>query len=175
MPISSADIVFYLSGGASNTDPDLSLGGARSTTAITEAAQNNLFDDISTGESTAGDTEYRCFYVRNDNGASPGLTLSNAVVWLQSDTPNSDTSIEIGLGTSAVGTATSEPTASPNDESTAPASVTFSAPTTKAAGLSIGDMAAGEHKAIWVKRIVSASASSYFSDSCIIRVEGDTS
>ena len=40
--------------------------------------------------------------------------------------------------------------------------------------LSIGNIPAGQTKAIWVKRIVSAAAAAYNADSVVIRVEGDT-
>jgi hypothetical protein len=172
MPISSSDIEFYLSGGSGNTDPDLSLGGARSTTAITAAGSNNLFDDISGSESASGETTYRCFYVRNEHGS---LTLGSAVVFIHTNTQSVDSSIEIGLGTSAVGTGTSESAPSPNVDATAPSGVTFSAPTTAATGLSIGNMATLEHKAIWVKRIILEGAAAHTDDTFVLRVEGTTS
>lgn len=167
MPIASSDIKYYLSGGNSNTDPNAALGGAISTTQITDATVANLFDNVSSAETTAGDTEYRCFYVKNTHGS---LTLQSAKVYINTNTPSSDTSAEIGLGTSAVN-GTEQTVA---NESTAPTSVTFSTAAGSGNALSIGNIPAGQHKAIWVKRIVNAGAAAYNADSVIIRVEGDT-
>lgn len=167
MPIASSDIKFYLSGGAANSDPNAALGGAISSTEITDASVANLFDNVSSAESSAGDTEYRCLYMKNTHAT---LALQSAKVYIQTNTPSADTSAEIGLGSSAVnGT---ESTVA--NESTAPGSVTFSTAAGVGNALSIGNIPAGQHKAIWVKRIVGAGAAAYNADSVIIRVEGDT-
>ncbi len=52
MPIIATDIIYRLSGGASNTDPALSIGGIKSST----AAGATLYDDVSSAEASAGDT-----------------------------------------------------------------------------------------------------------------------
>ena len=54
-----------------------------------------------------------------------------------------------------------------------PTGVSFSATTTFAGGLTIGDLAAGAHKAVWVRRTVNAGAAAY-ADSFTLRVQGDT-
>lgn len=167
MPIASSDIKYHLSGGAGNSDPNAALGGAISTTQITDATVANLFDNVSGAEAAAGDTEYRCFYVKNNHGS---LTLQGAKVWIETNTPSGDTSAEIGLGSSAVN-GTEQTVA---NESTAPGSVTFSTAAGEGNGLTIGDIPAGQHKAIWVKRIVGAGAAAYNADSFIIKVQGDT-
>jgi hypothetical protein len=167
MPIVASDIKLYLSGGSGNTDPNAALGGARSTTEVTDSTVANLFDNVNSDESTAGDTEYRCAYIRNTHGS---LTLQSAKVWIQTNTPSSDTSAQIGLGTSAVN-GTEQTVA---DESTAPSGVTFSNAANEGASLSIGDIPAGQHKALWFKRVVSASAGAYNTDSVTIRVKCDT-
>ncbi len=167
MPIASSDIKFLLSGGSSNSDPNAALGGAASTTEITDATVQNLFDNVSSAESSAGDTEYRCLYVKNNHGS---LALQSAKVYIQTNTPSSDTSAEIALGSSAIN-GTEQTIA---NESTAPTSVTFSTAAGSGNALSIGNIPAGQTKAIWVKRIVGAGAAAYNADSVIIRVEGDT-
>lgn len=161
MPIISSDIKFRLSGGAANTDPALSLGGVKSS-----VDASNYFDDVSSAEASAGDTEYRCLYVHNNHGT---LTLIGAKIWIQTQTPSGDTDVAIGLGAAAVN-ATETATA---DESTAPGSVSFSAPSSSAGGLTIGDIPAGQHKAVWVRRTINAAAAAY-SDSFTLRVQGDT-
>lgn len=167
MPIASSDIKMRLSGGAANSDPNAALGGAKSSTEITAASLHNLFDQVSSAESSAGDTEYRCFYVHNGHAT---LTLQNAVVWIQTNTPASDTTADIGLGSSAIN-GTEQTVA---NESTAPTSVTFSAPASEGAALSIGNIPAGQHKAVWVRRTISAAAAANNLDNVVLRVKGDT-
>ena len=161
MAIVSTDINYRLSGGASNAVTASSLGGVKSS-----VAASNYFDDVSSAEASTGDTEYRCIYVHN---AHATLTLIGAKVFIQTNTPSSDTDVAIGLGSSAIN-GTEQTVA---DESTAPTGVSFSAPTTFAGGLAIGDLAAGAHKAVWVRRTVNAGAAAY-SDSFTLRVQGDT-
>jgi len=57
------EILFYLSGGLNNRDPDKSLGGGYSNTVIWNGL-DNLFDDF-TIEEEYGFIDYRCFYIKN--------------------------------------------------------------------------------------------------------------
>ena len=166
MPIISTDILFHLSGGAANTDVNASLGGAKSSTAV-GTGLHNLFDVVSSAEASAGDTEYRCIYVHNNHGT---LTMQASKIWIATNTPSTDTSVEIGLGSSAIN-GTEQTVA---NETTAPTGVTFSAPASAGAALSIGDIPAGQHKAIWIKRIVNTGAAAYNSDGATITVSCDT-
>jgi hypothetical protein len=166
MAIVATDIDFHLSGGSGNTNVNASLGGAISTTQI-GAPVHNLFDQVSGAESSAGDTEYRCMYVKNSHGS---LTLQGAKVWITSNTPSTGTAVRIALGTSAVnGT---EQTIV--NESTAPSGVTWSTAVDEANALSIGDIPFGQHKAIWIERVISAGAGAYNDDQATIRCKGDT-
>lgn len=167
MPIVASDLIERLSGGASNSDPNASLGGAKSSTAVTDNTTHNLWDVVSSAESSAGDTEYRCIYLHN---AHASLTLQNAKVWINTQTPSSDTSIEIALGTSAVN-GTEQTIA---NENTAPSGTSFSTAANEGAALSIGNIPSGQHKAIWIKRIVGAAASAANDDSYILSYSGDT-
>ena len=167
MPIANSDIVYRLSGGSGNTDPNASLGGVKSTTAITDNTLNNLWDNVSGDEGAAGDIEYRAFYVHN---AHATLTLQTPVIWVSSNTTSSSDEVDIGVGTAAVnGT---EQTIV--NESTAPSGVTFSHPTTKGAGLSLGNLPAGQHKAVWARRTVTAGAGAIDANAYNITVEGDS-
>lgn len=167
MPIVSGDIDFHLSGGAANSDVNASLGGAISSTEITDASLHNLFDIVGSAESAAGDTEYRCFYVKNNHGS---LTLQSAVIWVSADSTGGDTDIAIALGGEGVN-GTAETVA---NESTAPSGESFSTPTSEGAALSIGDIPAGQHQAIWVRRTVNAAASAASNLSATFTVKGDT-
>ena len=163
MPIISTDIKYRLSGGASNSDPLLSIGGIASTTTDAPAG---IFDDVTSGEAASGDTEYRCVYIKNTHGT---LTALGTKIWIQTQTPSADTSVEIALGSSAVnGTETAVA-----NENTAPSGPTFSSAANEGAALTIGDLAPGAHKAIWIKRIVGAAAAAA-NDSFTLRVKCDT-
>jgi hypothetical protein len=167
MPITATDIKFYLSGGAANSDPNASLGGAVSTTEVVTATLHNLFDVVAGDEAASGDTEYRCIYVKNTHGS---LTLQNAEVYVQSETANADSDELIGLGTSAIdGT---EQTVA--DESTAPAGVSFSQANGSGAALAIGNLGPGQTKALWIHRDIVAAASAANNDSFTLRVSGET-
>lgn len=162
MPIISTDIKYRLSGGGANTDPALSLGGAKSST----DAPSGLLDTVSSVEAAAGDTEYRALYVHNNHGT---LTLEGAKLWVQANTPSADTTIEVGVGTSAVN-ATEQTVA---NEGVAPSGVTFVAAANEAGAITLGDIPAGQHRAVWIKRIVTAGAVAS-SDTATLRVKGDT-
>ncbi len=166
MPIISTDIQYRLSGGSGNTDVNASLGGVKSSTSVSTGL-HNLFDIVSSAEASAGDTEYRCVYVHNNHGS---LTMQSSKIWIATNTPSTDTSIEIALGSSAVN-GTEQTVA---NENTAPTGVTFSAPASEGAALSIGDIPAGQHKAVWIKRIVNAGAAAYNSDGCTLTTKCDT-
>lgn len=168
MPIASGDIQYRLSGGAANADPNASLGGAKSSTQVTDNADNNLFDDVTGAEHTAGDVEYRAIYVHN---AHATLTLTSAVAWIQSDTSGADSDISLAVGTAAIN-GTEQTVA---NESTAPTGVSWSdAAVSRATGLALGDIPAGQHKAVWIRRTISAGATPQAADTCIVQAGGDT-
>lgn len=162
MAIVSTDIKYKLSGGASNSDPKLSLGGAKSSADV----PSGIFDDVSSAEASAGAVEYRCVYVHNNHGT---LSLIGAKLWIQSNTPSGDTDIAVGIGSSGLN-ATEQTVAS---ETTAPTGVSFSTPSAFASGLTLGDVPAGQHFPIWVRRTVTAGAVAA-ADTFTLRVQGDT-
>jgi len=164
MPIAATDIHFRLSGGASNSVQNSSLGGAKSTTTDASAS---LFDDVSGAESAAGDTEYRGIYVSNEHGT---LSYLAPRVWISPDTPSADTDADIALAVEGVNTTM----ATIANEDTAPSSVTFAnTAVSYATGLTIPDIPAGQFKGIWIKRVVNAGAAA-FADSFTVNVQGDT-
>lgn len=162
MAIIASEIQYRLSGGAANSDPNASIGGAKSSTAIA----STLFDDVSSAEASAGLVEYRCFYVHNANAT---LTLLSPKIWIQTNTPSATTTVAIGLGSSAQGD--TEQTVA--DETTAPVAVSFTEPADFAGGIVLGDIPAGGHRAVWVRRTVNAGTAA-IADSFTLRVQGDT-
>ena len=167
MAIIASEILLRLSGGASNTDVNASIGGAKSSTNVTDATLHNLFDQVSGDESEAGDVEYRCVYVHNANAT---LAMQNAKAWIQTNTPAPGSSVDIGVGASAVN---ATETAIAN-EGAAPAGVTFSAAANEGAAIALGNIPAGQHRAIWIRRTISASAAAYTNDSAVIRIKCET-
>lgn len=160
MSIQSTDFVLRLSGGAANTDPAASLGGDKSST-VASASVNGLFDAVSAAEAAAGDVEYRCVYVHN---ASASDTMTNLVAYVQADTSSAQTALAIGVGASAVN---GVETAVAN-ESTAPGGVTFSAPTDAGSGVALGNLAPGQHRALWLRWTVTAGAGATANDAATL-------
>src|SRR5215831_12166081 len=112
--------IWRLSGGSSNSAPASSLGGVMSTTTL---AAGTLYDDVTGDEAGTGDVEYRGVYVLNNGNQS----LQGAVVWIEVQTPDPDTSVAIGLAVEGANATM----ATVANEQTAPASVTFSQPGTR--------------------------------------------
>jgi hypothetical protein len=149
-----------------------SLGDQISTTAWAGGSLNDLFDNISGAENAASTVDYRCIFIHNSNAAN---ALENAVVWISAETAGG-ASIAIAidnLAASAIGAATAQ-AASIATETTTPTGVgTFSSPTTFGTGLSLGTIAAGSCRAIWIRR-TAANSAALSNDGVTISVQGDT-
>lgn len=156
MSIITADFSRRLSGGAANSDGNLSIGGAKSANAMS-ASTDALFDAVSAAQAAAGLIEYRCIYLHNANATD---TMTAARVWINANTPLAGTTLDIGVGAAAVN---ATETAIAN-EATAPASVTFSAPSTAGTGLALGTIPPGQHRALWLRRTVTAGSGASASD-----------
>jgi len=167
MAIVSTDLKLFHSGGGSNSTIANDIAGDISSVELTDNTLNNLWDDVSGDESSAGDTEYRKIFFKNGHGS---LTAQSTVLWIDTNTTSTNDTINIGLDPAGSGAAGADIA----NESTAPAGVTFSAPSTKGAGLSLGNIANGVRYAIWVKRIVDAAAAANDSNSYILKIECDT-
>jgi hypothetical protein len=165
MPIVAADIKIYLSGGAANSDPNAALGGAISSTELVDNSLHNLFDKVSGAEADAGDTEYRAVYIKNTHAT---LTLEGAKVFINTNTPSADTAAQIAVASEA-----GSPIETIANENTAPVGETFDDAEDAANALSLGDLAPGAVKAVWIKRAVTAGAAAY-NDSMVLEVFGDT-
>lgn len=161
MPIASTDIKYRLSGGASNANPLLSIGGAKSSVDVPAG----LFDGVAAEESLAGDIEYRVIYIHNAHATE---SLVGAVAWFSGNTPSASSILEMGLGTSAVNGV--EQTLA--NEGAAPVGVTFSSPASKSTGVALGTIPAGQSRALVLRRTVAAGAAPLASDTYKIKVEG---
>ena len=134
------------------------IGGAIGA-ALTDDALNNIWDDVSSGDASAGDTEYRCSYVKNTHAT---LSVVNVAVEIGTDPTESNWEIALGAaGKNGTETAVA-------NEDTAPATPTFGT-----GSISMGTLAAGDNFPFWIKRIVSAGASAATPDTGILNVCGD--
>lgn len=177
MPIVASDIIVRLSvktGSAGDTTastPGASLGKYASTTAMGTGA-NSLFDDISGAENAASTVDYRCIFILNNHAT---LTLQAAKFWLDAETAGGAgvTIATDNIGPVAKGSSSAQ-AAEVANETTAPSGVgSFSAPTTYAAGLTLGDIGPGQVRAVWVKRSA-ANTSAVASDGVTFGIAGDT-
>ena len=165
MAVGEGDLQLWFSGGAGNTVGNSCLGGARSTAAqVGNDVNGNLFDIVTADQANLGVIEYRCVYIRNNNGSSNWSTVK---FWLESTSSGGD-KIHIAVGTSAIN-GTEQTIA---DEKTAPTGVNWSDTSSYSSGLAIGTLAPNQHKAVWLRRTVpencSAEANVYFA----VRFEG---
>jgi hypothetical protein len=151
------DFSIRLSGGAANANPDASIGGAVSSV----NAGASLFDNVTNGERTAGLVDYRLVYVHNDDSAD-----GSVVAYVPSNL-EAGREIAVGVPTQAAGVTV---TAVSNDQ-TAPAGVTFSAPTTAGAGLSLGTIPAGSYRGLWLRRTVASGTAVDPTNSATVRLE----
>lgn len=164
----AATLVFRLTGGASNSDPDASLGGVMSSTEISGTALNNLFDDVTPVQATSGITEYRMIDIYNSGDAE----ATSVELYTDPNTSSTDTSLELGHD------ATNNPHASGADletlanETTAPASPVIAfAVHDSGSKLTIPNIPSGQAARVSVKRIVSAGATNTSSDSATLKVQ----
>jgi hypothetical protein len=90
--IQDGEINFVLSGGNSNSNPALSLGGLPSNTQVGSSI-NALFDDVTNEEMEVGVQDYRCIYIFND---SDDGYLYNCKVYVYSEVAGG-ASVQIGV------------------------------------------------------------------------------
>lgn len=177
MSVTSTDILLKLAttagaAGNSNTStPNASLGKYISTTQLTDNALHNLFDIIDGNENAASTVDYRCLFIHNSHAT---LSWTNIRVYLLSEVAGG-ASLAIGVDTtaaSAIGSAGAQAVTIAT-EITAPTGAVFTAPTTLASAVNIGDLAPGQCRAIWIRRTASNSAP-LTNDGATLRMTGDT-
>ena len=169
MAIVNTNLKWYYSGGASNPDPLASLGGVISSVEVGTSI-HGLFDRVTGAEALAGDTEYRCIFFKNIDSDVGGLVTPK--VFIVSNTTSAGTTLAIGLDPAGK----SATAATIATESSAPAGVSFTAPTDYAGGLTFPNepYTQNAYIGIWIRRTVTAGAASTASDAATIRVQGDT-
>jgi hypothetical protein len=175
--IVAADIAWRYSttaGAAGNTTAGTaagSLGRYISTTAWAGGVAQDLFDDLSGSANAASQVDYRCIFIYNSNAAN---AYQNAVAYISSEVAGG-ASIAIGpdpTAASALGSATAQAVTIAN-ATTAPAGVTFSAPTTAATGIALGTIPVANVKAFWIRR-TAANTAALSNDGVTLALSGDT-
>jgi hypothetical protein len=159
MPIVTADLTWHLSiktGAAGDTtaqgDANLSLGKYLSTTPA-PTSLNALFDLVTAARNAASEVDYRCVFVRNQHAT---LTATGGELYLDGGDPAGGMVWAIAvdsIAASAIGSASAQAQEATTD--TAPGAgvtgLSFSAPTTEGTGLTIGDLAPGYCRAVWIR------------------------
>jgi len=153
----AASLQFRLTGGASNSDPDASLGGVGSSNQVSGTALNNLFDNVEPAEAIAGDVEYRAIDLYNAGDATAVVVK----IWIDTESTSSYTQFDIGLDST---------TQTIGAEGSAPSGVSFSHPLS-GSKLSISDIAASGAQRVWIRRTVTAGAPNLANDTFGITVE----
>ena len=176
MAITASDIVFRYSttsGSAGNTTAGTasgSLGKYISTTAVSTSL-HDLFDVVTGDDNANSDVEYRCIFVLNDHAT---LDWENVVMWISAETAGGTSVALAADGTGPVPKGQAGAQADEiADEDTAPSGESFSSPTSKATGISLGTLNAGDCHAIWVRR-TAANTAAVDADGFTLSVEGDT-
>lgn len=137
------------------------LGGAATATELSATAMNNLFDNISPDEASAGDAEYRAIDLHNSGDAA-----AVAVTVYCNGTTSTGTDLLFALEESPLASTTAVA-----DESTAPAiSGSFTA-YTSASPLAVPDIPAGSYARLWLKRTVTAGTGNLATDTTTLSVE----
>ena len=156
MPILATDLEVRLSiktGSAGNTVAQgsgaLSLGGWVSTT-LAPVTLNALFPELSREDNAAGTLQqYLCLFLVNKHAS---LTWRTPKGWLND--PANGAAVAMGIDPTAaspLGASVAQAVSVANI-TTAPAGVTFSAPTSEGAGLPVLDVPPGYVKGFWIRR-----------------------
>lgn len=167
--ILQTDIHYRFSGTSGTGTANGSLGGLKSSNQMVTDTSQNIFDNVTGTESQSGRTEFRCFYVHNNHGS---LTLVNAQIWFVSNTTSGDDTVDMAIDNTIAINGTEQTI---NNEESAPndPALSFSNPTS-GSPITIGNLGPGQHKGIWLRRIVNAGAAAFTNNQFSWIVEGET-
>ena len=146
MAIVAGDLKLYLTGGAANADPTLSLGGTTSSVQFTDNTLDKLFASVTPAEGAAGSIKYRALTFKNTSA----LTAYAAAVYIAQETTSTYTTV--ALAYDATGTQ------SVANEDTAPTGLSFTTPLSLATAIALGDVSASGVARIWFRRTVTLAA-----------------
>lgn len=126
-----------------------STAGLGGSPGVLVPSPTSVYDSVTNPEAGAGDVEYRAVYLVNTHAVR---TIASVVMWIQSQTTSPTTALAIGVAPEPAG---SNVTAIANEE-IAPSGVTFSEPSSSGTGLSLGALAPGQTRGVWLRRTVNA-------------------
>ena len=169
----AAVLEIHLTGGAVNSDYNLSLGGLYSSQTMASAAMNNLFDNVSPTEATAGDAEWRVIDIYNSGDAS---AVDVDIYW-SAATASPKTEVYLGVSSSAVAsdgnphvTAWAGQTLATETNSPTSPTITVGSYYT-GAPLRLRDIPQGYASRVYIKRVVDAGAGNLSNDLCTLTVQ----
>jgi len=154
----ASNLFFHYTGGASNDDPDVSLGGTGSSERLDTTALNNLFDNVTPDEVLNEYVEYRAIDLYNE-GDGTAVTID----FYFTDTPSVDSALAVWLdvtGTQSVLNTITEPVG---------ASGNWTTPLVDSK-LTLDDLAAAGNHRLWIRRTVAQNASNIIEDTGTLHV-----
>lgn len=178
--LTTNDIVFYYTLTGSTADTTASRGGTINSSTIPDNTSNNIFDDVTGDESSAGRVEYRCIACKDTHATASMLNAKVYISGYVRAASNYDV-ISFALqnptnGTNPVQTIASE-TAAPNASLfTVPVgnTVAWTAEGSPSSTLTFGTVAAGKWMGIWIMRSVPAGAVAFSNRAVTITVICET-
>ena len=154
-----------------NTTVGTFLGKYAATSAWAGGGTNDLFADITGARNAASQVDYAGLAILDNNTAN---AMQNTVIYLSAETAGG-ASIAVGADTtaaSAKGSASAQLLTIANN-TTAPAGVSFSSPTTIGTGVSLGNIPVANVKGAWVRR-TAANTAALSADGVTLAVTCDT-
>lgn len=173
MSISTSDLALQYSVSATEGNSTAgtavaSLGDQLSTTAIPDNTLNNTFGTVSGSECTVGAVKYRCFFAVNNHAT---LTLTDCSIILSSQTALGSTITVAADNIAASAVASSSAQAS----SIAAETDTPSGTGAYGSTATLGDIAAGQCKAFWIKQTTQPGTDALTPDLATITLSGTSS
>jgi len=148
----ASNLFFHYTGGASNDDPDLSLGGTGSSERLDTTALNNLFDNVTPDEVSIEFKEYRAIDLYNE-----GDSVAETIDFYFTDTPSAQSTLAVWLdvtGTQTIPSSITEPVG---------ASGNWTTPLVNTK-LGLDNLAAAGNHRLWIKRTVAQGADNIIED-----------
>ncbi len=112
-----------------------------------------VYDNISAMESLNGDTEYRCFYIKNTHATDAAYDVR---LWIKNQPIGADT-LAIALDPNGKNAVARGPLANEEDTTNVLSGISFTAPSSYAAALVVGNLNAGDFYPFWMRRVVPAN------------------
>lgn len=160
----AANLALKLTGGSSNADPNVSLGGVGSSVSVSATPMNALFDNATPSECLAGDIEYRAVDLLNTGDA----TATVVAAYLGTETTSDHTTVY--LASEGVDPGVPISLADESDSTNQLSGLVFAA-YTSGSKLSLADIPAGSRLRLWLQRRITAGASNLSNDEGVLNWE----